>query len=362
MGDAMTINEAIKGRLTRIREKMRNEGFDALLITSKQSVTFITGFTGDDSWAIVGKKDVLLITDGRYNEQAQKQCHCTLISRNCPMIKQIAAILNRRNSIKIIATEPTIQTAVFNALKDVLNCRIKADDKIIENVRQCKDDYETGCIKKAASIADNVLKRVLLQIKVGISESEFAGLVEFEIRKANVKAAFDTIAAFGANASCPHYAPGARKLRKRDTILLDYGVEYNGYCCDITRCFIIGKPDKEYVNAYNTVAQAQRQAIKAVKAGAKMCDVDAAARQVIKDAGLPDFSHSTGHGLGLNVHEMPTIHKTNKTALQCGNVITIEPGVYIPGKLGIRIEDDVLVTKNGCEILTKKRGIPPFFD
>ncbi|MFI4910521.1 MAG: M24 family metallopeptidase [Sedimentisphaeraceae bacterium JB056] len=354
----MTIKEAIKERVRNIRKKIKAEGFDAVLLTSKENVTYTTGFSGDDSWVLLNNRKVWLITDSRYIEQAQIECDCTIINRSGAMDKEIAKIAAKNKSIKKIATEGSLKVALYNTLDEELKVKFEPVTNIIGNLRQYKDDYEIACIKKAASIAKKVLKDAFAQIRAGISESEFAGLIEFEMRKRAVVPAFETIVAFGANGSRPHHIPGKGKLRKNDTILIDYGVKYKGYCCDITRCFTVGKPSKDYIEAYNCVLEAQAAAIKAVKAGAKMSDVDISAREVIDDAGLPDFGHGTGHGFGLYIHEPPTIYKLNETLLEAGQVITIEPGVYIPGKLGIRIEDDVLVTETGYKLLTRSRKSP----
>ena len=191
------------------------------------------------------------------------------------------------------------------------------------------------------------------KLHVGINESYWAGLVDLEIRKQNSTIAFDTIVAFGPNGSRPHHQPGRRKLKSSDTILIDFGARSGGYCCDITRCFAVGAPTEFYRKAYNVVLNAQQQAIKNVKAGADVKKIEAIAKKIIEDAGLPPYGHGTGHGLGLEVHETPAVSATIKDKLKEGDVITSEPGVYIPGKLGIRIEDDVLVMRTGCKILTK---------
>ena len=353
----MKLEQAIGGRLKKIRARIKSDGFDALLITSNENVAYTTGFSGDDSWAIIFPKEVMLITDGRYIEQAKQECNCKIINRNKPMTEQIVAILNRRKSVKIVATEGSIQAVILESLKNALNAKPVATANIVANIRRYKDGYEIACIKKAASIAEKILNSALGQLRIGITENEFAGILELQMRKALVVPAFETIVAFGANASCPHYQPGNRRLRKKDTILIDYGVKYKGYCCDITRCFAVGEPTKAYRNAYAATCQAQAKAIEIIKEGVKMSDVDRAAREVIKAAGLPNYCHSTGHGFGLAIHEQPNVYKSNETPLQAGDVITIEPGVYIEGKLGIRIEDDILVTKQGYKILTRSAPI-----
>jgi Xaa-Pro aminopeptidase len=180
-----------------------------------------------------------------------------------------------------------------------------------------------------------------------------AGRLDFQIRKLGAVNSFETIVAFGPNASRPHHRPGNRKLKKNDCVLIDFGVRYKGYCCDLTRCFAVGKPSAFYKKVYDVVQEAQTAAIKMVKAGVEIRRVDAAAREVIAKQDLPVYGHGTGHGLGLEVHEEPVISADAKGKLQAGMIFTIEPGVYIPGKLGVRIEDDILVTESGSRILTR---------
>jgi Xaa-Pro aminopeptidase len=179
-------------------------------------------------------------------------------------------------------------------------------------------------------------------------------MLNFQMRKLGARDSFETIICFGPNASRPHHQPSKRKLRKKDTILIDFGAKYKGYCSDITRCFAIGGPTASYTKAYDVVKQAQAAAIKMIKAGAKIKQVDAAAREAIDKNGLPVYEHGTGHGFGLEIHESPFLKPDGKGTLKGGQVITIEPGIYIPGKLGVRVEDDILVTETGYKILTSK--------
>ena len=190
------------------------------------------------------------------------------------------------------------------------------------------------------------------KVKAGVSESELAGMVDFEMRRAGAINSFETIAAFGANASRPHHKPTGKKLKKNDTVLIDFGVKYKGYCCDLTRCFPVGKVSRDYKKMYRAVQESQAAAIEMVKAGVEISKVDSVARNVIKKYGFPVYGHGTGHGLGLEVHEGPLVTTKSKGKFRAGQVITIEPGIYMPGKSGVRIEDDIAVTVKGCKILT----------
>jgi len=341
-------NHTSKIRLKRIRNGISRLRTDCLIVTKPANVTYVTGFTGHDSWAIVSPAAVYLVTDSRYTEQAAAQCRlCRVIRRKGEMVKAVADLLRNRRGIKMAAIEKSTSVADFEGLKKHLPCRLKAVEGVIESVRRAKDKGEIAAICAAARIARRAFEATLGQIRPGLSENEVAGIVDFQIRKFGGISCFETIAAFGANAARPHHQPTGRKLRKNDTLLIDFGVRYNGYCCDITRCFTVGSAGNLYNRAYAAVAQAQAAALKMLRAGVEIRQVDAAARAVIKKSGFPVYGHGTGHGLGLEVHESPAVSDRTQGTLQAGDVITIEPAVYLPGRLGVRIEDDFLVTENG---------------
>ncbi len=343
-----------KRRIKAIRRELSNRGINCLLLTKPANVTYTTGFLGDDSWALITNRAVYLLTDSRYIEQAQKECACCkIVHRTDSLAKALAKLLKKLKSVQTVIVEKSTSLAAFEAIKKHVKVRLKAVANIIESVRSIKDSSEVAAIKAAAAIAAKALKQTLGYIKPGITENELAVRLDFQIRKAEASNSFETIVAFGPNASRPHHQPGRRKLKKNDTVLIDFGVRYKGYCCDLTRCFIIGRPTHLYKKAYIAVKQAQIAALEMIKAGVATKKVDAAAREVIGKYDLPVYGHGTGHGLGLEVHEEPVISADSKAKLLPGMVFTIEPAVYIPGKLGIRIEDDVLVTETGSKILTQ---------
>lgn len=348
------IDISIKERLKAIRRRLNESKSTALVVTRPANVTYATGFSGDDSWALITKRGSYLITDSRYTEQARSQCvSCKIIERTNTLAKETANLLNKSKSASIVTVEQSTAVSDFQALKKSLQSRLKPAADIIETVRSCKDTNEISSIRKAARIAAQALKDTKKYIKPGITENELAGRLDFNIRKLGSKNSFETIVAFGPNASRPHHQPTTRKLKKNDTILIDFGARYNDYCSDLTRCFAVGKPSVFYKKVYEAVEKAQAAAIKMVKVGVEIKEVDSAAREVIKQFDLPVYGHGTGHGLGLEVHELPILSAKAKGRLKAGQIITIEPGVYIPGKLGVRIEDDVLVTKTGCRILSR---------
>lgn len=344
----------MKKRIKAIRQKLAENGIDCLIITKPANVTYTTAFRGDDSWAVITARDVCLLTDSRYVEQAQKEClACRVICHNVSLSKAAAELLKKLKSVRTMAVEKSVSVADFELLKKNVNVRLKTVAGVIETVRSCKDGSEIAAIKKAAQIAAKALEKTLGYIRAGITENELAGMLNFQIRKLGAANSFDTIVAFGPNASRPHHRPTQRKLKRRDTVLIDFGVKYEVYCCDITRCFAVGGPTILYKKVYDAVQKAQTAAIKMIKPGADITSIDAVARDVIRKNALPVYGHGTGHGLGLEIHELPYLKAKGKDELKAGQVITVEPGVYIPGKLGIRIEDDILVTKTGCQILTR---------
>ncbi|MHC4439165.1 MAG: M24 family metallopeptidase [Planctomycetota bacterium] len=347
--------KVIARRVRAIRRRMDKKKIRFLIVTSPANVTYITGFLGDDSWAAIAKGRVYLLTDNRYTEQAQKECpSCKIIDRAGPMADAVASLVKKLKSFRTVAVEDSVSMADFEQLKKTVKARFRTVSGIIENIRSIKDQSELTTIKSAAAISTKALAQTLPYIKPGVSESELAGMLDFQIRKLGARNSFETIVAFGPNGSRPHHQPGKRKLKKKDAVLIDFGARYKGYCSDITRCFVIGGMTPFYKKVYDVVEQAQAAAIKTIKAGVKLTQVDAAARKVIDKSNLPVYAHGTGHGFGLQIHEDPFLKPDGKGKLKAGQVITIEPGIYMSGKLGVRIEDDILVTEAGHKILTRK--------
>ncbi|UCG58101.1 MAG: aminopeptidase P family protein [Phycisphaerales bacterium] len=345
----------IAKRIMAIRRKLHGTKADCLIVTEPANVTYTTGFMGEDSWAVITKRAVYLLTDSRYTEQAQNECpSCRIVARPAAMTDAVGNLLKKLKSVHVVAVEESTSVAAFTRLKKTLKMRLRAVSGTVEAGRSTKDSSEIAAIRAAGSIAAQALKRTLRRLKPGTSENELAGMINLEIRRLGAVNSFDIIVAFGPNASRPHHQPSERRLKQKDTVLIDFGARYKGYCSDITRCFAIGRPSTLYEKARKVVQQAQAAAIAAVRAGIGADSVDAAAREMIRKNDLPVYGHGTGHGLGLEIHEQPFLKAENHEKLKAGQVITIEPGIYIPGKLGVRQEDDILVTETGCEILTGK--------
>jgi len=343
----------IKRRIRTIRRRLNKNRISCLIVAKPANVTYATGFSGDESWAIITVGETYLLTDSRFTEQAQSECpDCIIIERKKSLAETAAEVIGKLKLIRTAGVEKTISLAAYESLKKNIKTRLKPVANVIESVRSTKDGGEIACVRAAARIAIKAIAQVRKYMKTGMTENELAGRLDLQIRRLGGQNSFETIVAFGANASRPHHRPGNRKLKRDDTILIDFGVRFENYCCDITRCFVAGRPSAFYKKVYNTVRQAQNAAIKMIKAGVEIKKADAAAREIIKKHGLPVYGHGTGHGLGLEVHEGPVVSPKSRGRFKAGEIITVEPAVYIPGKIGVRIEDDVLITKTGCKILS----------
>ena len=352
--------KTIKRRVATAARKLKEQHLDGALITDRANVSYLTGFLGDDSFALIIGRRVWLLTDSRYTEQAQDECvGCKIIERKEPLEKELAKITALSKSVMVLGIENTTSLALFDTIRKNIKTKLKKIPGFVRKIRAIKEPGEIASLRKANNIADRALAQALKHIRVGIPEAELAGIIELEMRKLGALAAFETIVCFGANASRPHHIPGKRKLRKNDTILIDFGANYKGYNSDKTRCFAVGKTSREFKRAYDAVALSQKAAIELIADGVRCRDVDAAARKTIEESGFPVFGHGLGHGIGLEAHEQPALYQKSKDKLTADQVITVEPGIYIPGKFGIRIEDNILVTDTGCKIISRTKASPP---
>jgi len=333
---------------------MRQDRIDWLLVTRPSDVSYVTGFLGQDSWAIITSRAVLLLTDSRYTEQAQKECPKVQIVERMGTLANTVIHLVKKHRIGRLGIEQSIVLSDWLVIQKEIGRRLRPVDQPLADIRAVKGQLEIRYIQKAGRIARTALQRAIAQLRPGITELAFAGLLELEIRKAGGSVAFETIVAFGANGSRPHHQPTSRALRQNDTVLVDFGAKFMGYRSDITRTFVIGRPSDLFLKAYDVVRNAQEAAIAAIRPGVSLRQVDAIPRQVIQESGLPVYGHGSGHGIGLDIHEQPFLKPDAQGRLRLGQVLTIEPAIYLPGRLGVRLEDDVLVTRQGCRILTRQ--------
>jgi Xaa-Pro aminopeptidase len=331
---------------------------DALLITSPANWYYLTGFTGESGALIVSRKGTTLITDGRFMVQSRAEMSGVRIFQQKHSLFESAGEFSRDSRFRRVGFDPTqITVGQFGSLRKAAGGRVRwvPTPGKVENLRMRKDPAELAQMRRAAIVAGEVVQSAISLLKPGIRESEVAAEIEYQMRKKGASGpAFETIVAFGARAALPHARPTAKRLRKNELVVLDLGVILGHYCSDITRTVYVGRAPKRIRLWYRAVLEAQTAAIAAAKSGAACGDVDAAARQVLAGYHLEHlFVHSTGHGLGLEVHEDPRVARGQKKRLEPGNVITIEPGVYSGGIGGIRIEDDVAVHAGRTEVLTR---------
>jgi Xaa-Pro aminopeptidase len=307
-------------RIQRLREEMAAKGLEAILISHPINRRYMTGFTGTAGVALLTEKEAMFITDFRYVAQVKEQCPDYTLVRQA-----------RLNSIRL---EPV--------------------SGLIEKLRLVKEPEELLLIKEAAKIADRAFEQILQQIRPGMTEKEVALRLEVIMREHGAtSSSFDTIVASGWRSALPHGVASDKVIEKGDLVTLDFGAYYQGYASDITRTVMMGKPTEKQKEIYQIVLEANKKAIAGVQPGKTGKEVDAIARNYIKEHGYGDyFGHSTGHGLGMEVHEEPLVSTRGEEALVPGMVITIEPGIYIPDLGGVRIEDDLIVTESGYENIT----------
>ncbi|MBI9017625.1 MAG: aminopeptidase P family protein [Phycisphaerae bacterium] len=351
------LSECIKNRVKKLRNLMKIEQIDAYILTNVADVTYMTGFSGDDSVLVVTAKKVVLLSDSRFTEQLKQECPKLKVKlRDGSMAAAAAAVLlkdGKKGTAGVVAiNEADISVADFNAYKKSLGKGVKGISRLINKIRMYKDDFEIAQITKAIRIAEKSLAETLKIVKPGMTELQLAAHLEYQMQmNGALMPGFPSIVAFGLRAAQCHAVPGSTRLKKNVPFLIDFGAKYNGYISDLTRCFCIGKIRPEFADAYKYVLEAQLKAIDTIAPGVPLADVDAAARSVIPAKMC--YSHGTGHGLGLNVHEAPGFSPKATGNCEAGMVLTVEPGIYIGDKFGIRIEDDILVTAKGHKVLSK---------
>jgi len=330
---------------------------DALLVSALPNIRYLSGFTGDNGLLLVTPESQTLFTDPRFTIQASQECTCAIKIAPKGPVDPYALEAIRRKKLKRVGFEATRMVYdVHRRLKEALplGVTLKPIGPVIEQLRMVKSKEEIARIRLSVQTNSQAFEKTVQSIRPGVSESHIAAELEFQMRRLGAeKAAFETIVAAGPRSALPHARPGDRKVGVDELLLIDMGACQDGYMSDMTRMLFFGKLNTRIRDMYKAVLKAQMAAIAAVHEGITTGQVDQKARQVLESEGLGKaFVHSTGHGLGLEIHEPPRVGRRDKTRLQAGMVITIEPGAYIRDFGGIRIEDTVLVTKNGCEILT----------
>lgn len=347
-------------RQRQLRAELADRDLDALLVTHLPNVRYLSGFTGSAGVVLVGPsvKNPIFITDGRYTEQAHEQVQgAKIVVSKGPALDAIAKQVARLklNVIGIEADHMTV--AQRSRFKKMLPPKVKLRETsgLIERLRMIKDVGELAAIRKAVNLGAELFDVVLKAIRPGVRESEVAAELEYAARSRGAEGmSFETIVASGPRSALPHGVASQAAIPERGFVVLDYGVILGGYCSDQTRTVHVGKPTSEARKWYEAVKESHLAGVEAVKAGVTAGEVDQATRNVLKRAKLDRyFTHSTGHGVGLEIHEGPRLGRNQKETLESGMVVTIEPGIYVSGKGGIRIEDMVAVTESGHEVLTQ---------
>ncbi|MER1956561.1 MAG: Xaa-Pro peptidase family protein [Solibacillus sp.] len=341
-------------KLAKLRQALIDNHVDAILITNEYNRRYMTGFTGTAGVAIVSQKDAVFITDFRYTEQAAEQVKDFRIEQHKGTIFEEVAKQVASMGVKTLAFE---KDAMHYGTYEVYKSAVKADfvplSGLIEKIRLIKSQEEINIIKVACEIADNAFTHILNFIKPGITELDVSNELEFFMRKQGAtSSSFDIIVASGLRSALPHGVATKKIIETGDFVTLDFGAYYNGYISDITRTVAVGQPSEKLVEMYNAVLESQLLALEKVGPGMTGAEADAVSRDYLKSKGLGEaFGHSLGHGIGLEVHEGPGLNFRSEVVLEPNMTVTIEPGAYIPGVGGVRIEDDILITETGNEIL-----------
>ena len=345
--------------IEKLKNSIRNSEYDAALIASPENRFYFTGFESSDGYLIISKDEAVFITDGRYIEAAQikaKGCKVVLQEKKASQIKDILVSLGAK-SVAVEADRMTLSeyTLFASALEGIEIIADGSLDSEINSLRSVKTPEEVEKIKTAQAIAEKAFEHILGFIKAGRTEKEIALELDYYMLSHGAQGiSFETIAVSGAKSSMPHGVPDEKPIENGDFLTMDFGAVYEGYHSDMTRTVAVGNASDEMKEVYYTVLKAQESSIAAIRAGLSCKDADAAARSVIENAGCGEyFTHSTGHGVGVEIHEFPNLSHISDKTLKIGNIVTVEPGIYIPKKFGVRIEDMVLVCENGCENLTK---------
>ncbi len=319
------------------------------------SMYYLTGFTGEGG-LLVTADETLLITDSRYTEQAEREVpDLPLHQVQKTYEEEVAEGIKKLGIKRLSLSARRTSHYMVTRLGELVEVEIVPKEDPVGELRRIKDADEIERIREATRVTEESLSTLLKEVKIGMTERELALRLEWLMRTRGAeKVSFDLIIAAGENSSLPHYQPGDRKLREGDLLLCDIGARVDHYCSDMTRVFSIGKPAGKAEEIYDLVLRANRAGVAALRAGVTGVDVDAAARKVIADAGHKEhFGHGLGHGVGLEVHEGPRLSPLSKDTLEPGMVVTVEPGVYLPGFGGVRIEDLLVVTEDGCESITR---------
>ena len=343
-------------RLTKLRETIKKEDVDALLIGQPQNRRYLSGFTGSAGWLLITAERSVLATDFRYYEQVGRQSPDWELAKITAKFTDLLPDLLAALGVRRLGFESEhLTVAQLEAFREAAaKVEWQPLKQTVERLRMIKDEAEIEALRRSAALNDEAFAHLLSVIEPGMTERAVAWEIESYLRTHGAsKVSFDPIVAAGPNGALPHARPGDRVIRAGEPIVIDMGCVLDGYCSDMTRTICLGKPKAKYLEIWNLVLRAQQTALEGIHAGMEGVEADALARQVIEEAGYGDkFGHSLGHGVGLSVHEGPRASKLSEDTLQAGMSLTVEPGIYLPGEFGVRIEDLVIIGEEGVENLT----------
>lgn len=344
-------------RVERLQEKLRLKDADALLVMQPENRRYLSGFTGTAGALVITRQGICFLADFRYLEQARQECPGWEIREiKDSTFDSVVDYLPEWKISRLGYEDNFLTHKQFKELEEKLQGIIPVPSAgLVEELRQTKEEAEVEIIKKAAELADQAFQHIAGLIRPGVTEREIALELEFFMRRKGArKASFEFIVASGPWGAMPHGVASNKTLQAGELVTLDYGCEYEGYCSDITRTVSLGSPAARQEQVYRIVLKAQKAGLASIRAGVRACEVDEAARRVIEEYNYGEnFRHSSGHGVGSTVHEGPQLSKKDETVLKAGMVLTVEPGIYLPGWGGVRIEDMVLVEEDGFRLLTR---------
>lgn len=353
------MTEHCEARQERLRAEMRAESIPALLVSNSVNVTWLTGFTGEASWLLVTADRLILFSDTRFEVQIAAECPGleTVIRGASQTTPELACSSISRMGLPGLAIEAaSLSKAACDDLAERLpNLPLRPTTGLVESLRAIKDEHELELIRRSVAINERTFSVIRYQLRSGQTERDVGFSLEHQMRLLGAdRCAFPPIVGVGEQAALPHARLTDRRIGSAPFVLIDWGTHAGGYASDLTRVVFTGPPPKVMLEIYETVRRAQAAAIALIRPGARLREIDAAARNLIADAGFGDrFGHGLGHGFGMEVHEEPFLRPSSTGVLKAGMVITIEPGIYLPGVGGVRLEDDILVTGDGHERLSR---------
>ncbi|CQR46799.1 putative peptidase [Paraliobacillus sp. PM-2] len=342
------------GKIEKLRAVLNENKLDALLITNPFNRRYMSGFTGSAGVLLITEEKERLITDFRYTQQASDQAPSfEIIEHKQPIIKEVASQLRTLGIKRIGFEKSNVTYAMYEQYEKEAEVEWIPTEGMVETIRLIKTEDEISVLKEAARIADAAFEHILTVIKPGVTEIEISNELEFYMRKQGAtSSSFDIIVASGYRSALPHGVASNKKIENGELVTMDFGALYGGYCSDITRTVAVGEISDQLKEIYDTVLQAQLKGVNGIKAGMTGKEADALTRDYITEKGYGEyFGHSTGHGLGLEVHEQPALSFKSNQFLEEGMIVTVEPGIYVPNIGGCRIEDDIIVKKDGNERL-----------